>query len=78
LKVNYEQLQTQFGAHLKRLREAKGLSLMDLAIKIDSDDSYISKIENGKKNIQISTIFQLAKGLDLHPKDLLNFEIGTE
>ena len=51
---------------------------MDLAIKIDSDDSYISKIENGKKNIQISTIFQLAKGLDLHPKDLLNFEIGTE
>lgn len=78
MKANYEQLQTQFGAHLKRLRESKGLSLMDLAIKIDSDDSYISKIENGKKNIQISTIFQLAKGLDLHPKDLLNFEIGTE
>jgi transcriptional regulator with XRE-family HTH domain len=75
LKANYEQLQIQFGAHLKKLREAKGLSLMDLAIKIDSDDSYLSKIENGKKNIQISTIFQLAKGLEIHPKDLLSFDV---
>jgi len=73
LKANYLKIQERFGANLKKIREAKDLSLRELAAKCDLDDSRISKIENGKFNIQLSTIFELAKGLDIEPKELLDF-----
>ncbi|WP_461790906.1 helix-turn-helix domain-containing protein [Pedobacter sp.] len=37
------------------------------------NDSKISKIENGKFNIKLSTIIELAKGLGIEPKELLDF-----
>jgi transcriptional regulator with XRE-family HTH domain len=46
-----------------------------MAANCDLDDSQISKIEHGKKNVQISTIFELAKGLGVEPKELLDFKI---
>lgn len=75
MKGNYEELQLKFGEHLKRIREGKGLSLRLLAVRCELDDSQISKIENGKTNLQLSTIFELAKGLGIEAKDLLNFKI---
>jgi len=68
-------LQKQFGENLRRIRESKGLSLLDLANRSELDKSNIGKIENGKHNIQLSKIFELAKGLDVEPKLLLEFKI---
>ena len=73
MKSNYQDIQQQFGANLKKLRERNGLSLRDLAALCELDDSKISKIENGRFNIQLSTIFELSKGLNLKPKELLDF-----
>jgi transcriptional regulator with XRE-family HTH domain len=75
LRNNYQELQGKFGIHLKRLREERGLSLRDLASKCDLDSSKISKMENGKTNLQLSSIFELAKGLEVNPKELLDFKI---
>lgn len=75
MKNSYKDLQGSFGSNLKRIREEKGFSLRALAANCDLDDSQISKIENGKKNIQLSTIFELAKGLEIEPKELLDFKI---
>ncbi|HEY4323625.1 MAG TPA: helix-turn-helix transcriptional regulator [Mucilaginibacter sp.] len=69
------QLTERFGEHLKKIREARGLSLRDLELRCELDNSKISKIENGKFNIQLSTIFELAKGLGVEPKELLDFKI---
>ncbi|QNN44696.1 MULTISPECIES: helix-turn-helix domain-containing protein [Pedobacter] len=66
-------IQNNFGFNLKKIRNSKGLSLRAMARNCDIDDSNISKIENGKFDVQLSTIFELAKGLDIHPKDLLDF-----
>lgn len=66
-------IQNNFGFNLKKIRNSKGLSLRAMATKCDIDDSNISKIENGKFDVQLSTIFELAKALDIHPKDLLDF-----
>jgi hypothetical protein len=33
----------------------------------------MSKIENGKWDVQLSTIFELAKGLGVEAKELLDF-----
>ena len=73
MKQTTEDLQYKFGANLKKIRTEKTLSLRELAARCDLDDSNISKIENGKVNIQLSTIFELAKGLGVEPKELLDF-----
>ena len=75
LKNSYTHLQEKFGLHIKRLREEKNLSLRELSTKCDLDFSQISKIENGKWDIQLSTIFELAKGLGIKPKELLDFDL---
>jgi transcriptional regulator with XRE-family HTH domain len=75
LKTDYNNLKEKFGSHLKTIREGKGLSLRDLETKCDLDYSQISKIENAKWDVQLSTIFELAKGLGVEPKELLDFKI---
>ncbi|MCC8407736.1 helix-turn-helix domain-containing protein [Mucilaginibacter sp. UR6-1] len=73
MKSDYKRVQEDFGRNLKKIREEKGLSLRALAAKCDLDDSQISKIENAKWDVQLSTIFELAKGLEVEPKLLLDF-----
>ncbi|TDQ07115.1 helix-turn-helix domain-containing protein [Pedobacter metabolipauper] len=72
-KKNHQELQDKFGENLRKIRDQKGLSLRAVAANCDLDDSNISKIENGKLNIQLSTIIELGKGLGIDPRDLLNF-----
>lgn len=67
-------MNVRFGEHLKSVREGKGLSLRGLADLCDLDNSNISKIEHGKFDIQLSTIVELAKGLGVHPRELLNYD----
>lgn len=62
------------GEHIRALREAAGLSQDDLAARCDVDKSKISQIENGKKDYNISTLLELARGLGKHPKKLLDNE----
>ncbi|WP_159522995.1 helix-turn-helix domain-containing protein [Sunxiuqinia indica] len=64
-----------FGERLKHLRMDKKLSFRQLAQNCNLDYSDISKIEKGERNIQLSTVLELAKGLGVQPKDLFYFEI---
>jgi transcriptional regulator with XRE-family HTH domain len=59
---------------LKVIRKNKGMTLSTLAVKCQLDDSQISKIEKGVWDVQLSTIFILAKGLEVDAKDLLDFD----
>ncbi|WEA01754.1 helix-turn-helix domain-containing protein [Mucilaginibacter sp. SJ] len=73
MKKDYSELQQKFGNHLKTIREKQNISLRELAAKCDLDHSKIGKIENGQTNLQLSTIFELAKGLGINPKELIDF-----
>jgi transcriptional regulator with XRE-family HTH domain len=66
-KANLKKL----GAQIKRLREAKKLSLRELSYACDIDNSKISKIEKGQINITFTTMLQLAKALETEPSELL-------
>ncbi len=61
----------KFGAHLKHLREKKGLSLRELSDACNIDNSKISKIEQGKVNITVLTLLDLASGLEVSAAELL-------
>jgi transcriptional regulator with XRE-family HTH domain len=60
------------GANIKRLREAKGLSLRQLSYACNIDNSKIAKIEKGQINITFTTLLQLADALEMRPSELLN------
>ncbi len=60
------------GTNIKRLREAKGLSLRQLSYACNIDNSKIAKIEKGQINITFTTLLQLANALEVHPSELLN------
>jgi transcriptional regulator with XRE-family HTH domain len=63
----------QFGAHLKKLREDRGLSLRQLSYNCKVDYSKIAQMEKGLINPTLITIIELAKGLEVVQSDLLKF-----
>lgn len=65
--------QIAFGENLKAIRERKEMSLLDVSYNCSLDDSHVSKIELGKFNITLGTMLELAKGLGVHPSELLNY-----
>jgi transcriptional regulator with XRE-family HTH domain len=72
-KQTNSKLQVEFGENLRRIRESKGLSLSQVSSKCDVDKSNIAKVESGQFNIQLTKIFELAKGLGVEAKELLDF-----
>ncbi len=48
---------------LKEQRRLAGLTQQELADKIGTKKSYISKLENGHADIQLSTLFRIFAGL---------------
>lgn len=65
---------TAFGKHVKKLRTARKLSRETLAAYADIEVMQIYRIETGKVNTTISTLYALATALDVLPKKLLDFE----
>jgi transcriptional regulator with XRE-family HTH domain len=70
-KKNIEILKKEFGKTVLEIRQQKGLSLREVGYRCSLDNSKISKIEKGKINVSLSTLTDLARGLDLHPSELL-------
>ena len=65
----------KFGNHLRKIRQKKGLSMRQLAALCDIDYAKLSKVETNKANLSVTTLFEIADGLGVHPKELLNFDI---
>ena len=53
----------RIGREISELRKDAGLSQTDLAKKIGSDRSYISKIERGRQHISINVLTNIAAAL---------------
>lgn len=64
----------RLGLRIKQLRTQKGLSQADLGVEIDVEKSNISRMESGKFNTKILTLFKVAKALDLTLPELLKIE----
>ncbi len=62
------------GKHIKNIRESLKLSQDDVAARCDVTKGNLSMIENGKKDLAFTTFLEIAKGLGVHPKELLDVE----
>lgn len=65
------------GKRIKEMRESKGLSQVDLVGRMSGeiDPTNISRIESGRTNPTVYTIFRIAEALDVPPKEILNIEM---
>lgn len=79
-KVLSSEFLIRFGKQIEKLRKRKKLSYRKLAQNCNIDYSDISKIEKGKEkaNITLLTLLELAKGLEVQPKKLLDFDVEFE
>jgi transcriptional regulator with XRE-family HTH domain len=59
------------GSNLRRLRLAAGLSQDELAARTGLDRTYISGIENGRRNPTVIVLNDLAAQLGVDPRELL-------
>ena len=64
-----------FGIHLKNIRVQKNITQEQLAHLGELDRTDISGIERGKRNISLINLYKIASSLDIHPSELLAFNV---
>ena len=60
----------EFGKKVQNLRRQHGLSQEELAYKVGFHRTYVGMIERGERNITLSNLKKLSKGLEVDIKDL--------
>jgi len=61
------------GQRIRSVRESQGLSQDDIAEACDVTKGNLSMIENGQKDFYFTTFLEIAKGLGVDPKNLLEY-----
>jgi transcriptional regulator with XRE-family HTH domain len=61
----------QFGAVVRKLREARGLTQEQLAESAEVSATYIGFVERGDNVPTLTIIIQIASALDVRPSELL-------
>lgn len=56
-------IKVAYGNKVRQIRKDKGVSQEKLAELAELDRTYISDIENGKRNVSIETMFKIANAL---------------
>lgn len=74
INVKNKEFTKAFGKNLKRLRNDASLSQEELANDADIPLSQVGRIERGEVNTTISTVYVLAKALNLEVAELFKFK----
>jgi len=69
-----EQLQQKIGFRIKELRESKGISQQILAAKCNFEKSNMARIEAGRTNCTIFTLFKISEALEVSLSDVITIE----
>ncbi len=59
---------------IRALREGRGMTQQELAALLDYEKSNLSRLESGKVNIKLSTIYKIAQAFDISMSELLDVE----
>jgi transcriptional regulator with XRE-family HTH domain len=66
-----DELKTQIGQRIITLRVQKGWTQADLARACNKDRQAIEKLENGKVNPTVFTLYEVAGALEVDVRELL-------
>lgn len=67
-----------FGKRIKNLRLEKGMSQVDLVARMQGniDTTNISRIESGRTNPTIYTLYRLSDALEVSMSELINLDVN--
>ena len=72
--ISMKTIRKRFGAKIRELRRAKGLSQEELAFRAGIHRNYLGGVERGERNPALDNIAAIAKALDVTPGELLTFK----
>ncbi len=72
--MNDAQLYIKVGDKIKETRTLLGISQQELADKCDFEKSNMSRIESGRCNLTLKTLFKISNALEVKLKDLVDIE----
>lgn len=58
-------IKKRFGLAIQKKRISAGISQEELAMRIDADQAYVSRIEAGQMNVTLETAEQIASALNV-------------
>mgnify|MGYP003580075226 CR=1 FL=1 len=67
------ELKKKIGQRIIQLREKKGWSQSDLARACGKDRQAIEKLENGRVNPTLYTLYEVAESMQVSIRDLIDF-----
>lgn len=73
-KVRNEKYLKALGKHVRKTRRAAGMSQEELSLSSEVSLPQITRIERGTINPSVSTIYALAKAMNIHPREMYDFE----
>ena len=69
-----EQLQQKIGERIKEIRESKMISQQNLAAMCNFEKGNMSRIESGRTNPTIETIYKISQALGVKMVELIDIE----
>ena len=65
-------IKVEVGKRIRELRNSLGISQEALANKAEIDRTYVTDVENGRRNISIENLAKIIKALNVEFKDFFN------
>lgn len=65
-------VKTKVGLRLRALRQERGLTQEKLSFASNIDKTYISEVENGKRNLSLVNLEKLTEALDVSLRDFFD------
>jgi len=78
VKIRDQKYLNAFGRNLKNLLDERGKTPEDVAAIGRIETKQVYRVINGEHSTTLSVLIAIAKGLDVHPKILLDFEFEFE
>ena len=69
---NMEDIKINIGLRIKEIRKSKDLSQEKLANLVGLDRTYMTSVENGKRNVSIVNIKKICDGLEISLNDFFD------
>jgi transcriptional regulator with XRE-family HTH domain len=72
--VKKEELSKRVGLKIRAIRKSKGFSIQDFADKVDLEYNNLIRIEKGRTNPTLVTLYKICQGLEAKLKDIVDVE----
>jgi transcriptional regulator with XRE-family HTH domain len=68
------ELQRKIGEKIRMLRESKGISQQNLAAICNFEKANLSRIESGRTNPTVSTLYKISQALEVSLSEIVDVE----